>query len=180
MKNHYRIMGDITVIYLKRRNGSAVQCLIETKDLEIVQSIPGSWCIGKKSYTAYGIARTFVLLEDGKKKQIIMHRLVMNDPIGLQVDHINHNTLDNRRSNLRIVTGSENSQNRKGVNDKSKSGIRNVKWVGKLNKWEVRLRVNKKNIWIGSYDTKREAAIFASKAREKLMPFSKDAALVKK
>ena len=41
-----------------------------------------------------------------------MHRLIMNNPIGLVVDHINNQTLDNRRENLRIVSQSENMANR--------------------------------------------------------------------
>lgn len=47
-----------------------------------------------------------------KGKKIYMHRLLMGLPEGLQVDHINKQTLDNRCENLRIVTQSENNRNR--------------------------------------------------------------------
>lgn len=50
----------------------------------------------------------FYLMND--KRQYI-HRVIMNAPKGMVVDHINHNTLDNRKSNLRVVTNSENLRN---------------------------------------------------------------------
>ena len=54
-----------------------------------------------------------------------MHRLVMGNPEGMCVDHINGDTLDNRKENLRICTMSENSMNRKLRND-SRSGFKGV------------------------------------------------------
>jgi hypothetical protein len=49
------------------------------------------------------------------QKTFLLHRLIMDAPQGLEVDHINHDKLDNRRSNLRIVTHKKNTQNRKYV-----------------------------------------------------------------
>ena len=57
----------------------------------------------------------------GIRKQIIMHREIMKCPDHLIVDHINHDTLDNRKSNLRIVTYEQNGQNKiKRANTSSK------------------------------------------------------------
>lgn len=52
------------------------------------------------------------------KKKVYMHRLIMKQPLGLIVDHINNQTLDNRRENLRIVDHKENMNNR--INSKNK------------------------------------------------------------
>src|ERR1035437_8057727 len=50
-----------------------------------------------------------------KKRRIVrLHREIMGSPEGLKVDHRNHNTLDNRKENLRICTNSQNMMNRKG------------------------------------------------------------------
>lgn len=58
------------------------------------------------------------------KQQIQLHRYITNCPKYLQVDHINRNTLDNRRENLRTCTNQENSTNRKnGILQKDMAGI---------------------------------------------------------
>jgi HNH endonuclease len=57
---------------------------------------------------------------------IYLHRYLLDAPDGMVVDHINHNTLDNRRQNLRICTNQENNENRNGAYTTSKTGIRGV------------------------------------------------------
>ena len=83
------------------------------------------------------------------------------------VDHRDHETLDNRKSNLRLVNHIRNGQNRKGPSKHNKSGFRNVYWNKCKGKWRVEIVVNKKRIYIGDYDDKQEAAKVASEARKK-------------
>ena len=59
-------------------------------------------------------------------KTVYMHRLIAGTPDGLVTDHRNHDTLDNRRANLRVVTQSVNMLNRKGANSNSGTGVRGV------------------------------------------------------
>lgn len=61
---------------------------------------------GKKKYKTFPYCYISI-----NKKIVALHRYVMNCPNGLVVDHLNHNTLDNRRSNLRVVTYGENLRN---------------------------------------------------------------------
>jgi len=83
-----------------------------------------------------------------------LHRQVLNlQPRGGGcVDHINHNTLDNRRSNLRLTTNRGNHENRK------KHSIHGI-GIRKLDsgRFVARTWVGKKNVYIGSFDTKEEA-----------------------
>ena len=73
------------------------------------------------------------------------------------VDHINGNSLDNRRLNLRIVKQQQNIRNRGGAQSNSKSGIRGVYWHKQRNKWASTIRHNGKNISLGLYDDIEEA-----------------------
>lgn len=57
-------------------------------------------------------------------KRVRLHRFITKCPKGLQVDHVNHNTLDNRKENLRVVTLFQNQQNRVD----NKSGKVGVYW----------------------------------------------------
>ncbi len=93
----------------------------------------------------------------------IMHRMIMNTPKGMTVDHINHNGLDNRKVNLRNCTIQQNSCNiRKTPNRASKFlGVYHDK---KHNRWRARLVYKKKFYDGGSYATEIEAA----KARNEL------------
>jgi len=75
------------------------------------------WHADIKSNTCY--ARRTIRI--GKKpKRVYIHRVIMNPPSNMEIDHINHNGLDNRRCNLRICTHQENTFNTNGFKRKSK------------------------------------------------------------
>lgn len=69
------------------------------------------WCSAKGSGSYTSKLNNYAMKTSSP--QISMHRLVMKAPKGTIVDHINHNTLDNRRANLRFVTASQNQLNLK-------------------------------------------------------------------
>ena len=73
------------------------------------------------------------------------------------VDHINHNTLDNRRSNIRIVTIMQNAMNRKKIKNKT-SCYKGVCWHKSTSKWHCQIHVNKKRIHLGYFENEIEAA----------------------
>jgi len=100
----------------------------------------------------------YVITNDNKtRKRILLHRLIMNPPDGMIVDHINHNGVDNRKSELRICTNSENLANQKLRNVNS-SGYKGVSWDKKSKKWKVYIRVDSKRIHLGFFSNIKEAA----------------------
>lgn len=89
-------------------------------------------------------------------KTLRLHRLIMQTD--LQIDHINHNGLDNRKCNLRICTNQENNFN-KNHNRNPKSGYTGIRYNEKADSYYVRIMVNKKEISLGHYKTLEEALL---------------------
>lgn len=81
----------------------------------------------------------------------------MGIPEGMQVDHINGDTLDNRLSNLRILTGAENAINRK-KNANNSSGHKGVSWNKRLKKWHSQIRFDGKRFHLGFFNDVESAA----------------------
>lgn len=90
---------------------------------------------------------------NGKYKSIRMHRLIMDPPDGMVVDHINGDKLDNRRENLRVVSQRENAINRH-VPPGSSTGLYGVYWDNSKRKWRAMLG----QTIIGRYETPEIAA----------------------
>lgn len=95
-----------------------------------------------------------------------MHRLLMAAPPGLVVDHINRDSLDNRKSNLRLVTVQQNACNR-GRNrhrPNSTTIARGVRWRRRDNTWVVQYSRNGRVAFLKYCRTLREALLVAQKA----------------
>lgn len=88
-----------------------------------------------------------------KRTYLMMHNLIINPPKGQVVDHINGDSLDNRRSNLRIASNQQNSWNRRPRAD---SGFLGVRKSG--DQWMAAIYPNLTPISLGSYETKELAA----------------------
>lgn len=93
-----------------------------------------------------------------KGKTILMHRCLIAVPAGMQVDHINHNGLDNRKNNLRPCTMAQNQRNR-GVSKSNTSGCKGVYWNRKTNKWVAQIVSNQnEKTYLGSFLDIKDAA----------------------
>jgi len=129
-------------------NGDSI--IIDDLDYDLIPH--NAWMVNPKGYPQ----RTFN--RNGKRSAVKLHKILIQTD--LQVDHINHNKLDNRRDNLRIVTSQENAFNRikspgttsiyKGVTKR----VRKNKTV-----WESQIAKDGKRIYIGRFKTEVEAAI---------------------
>jgi hypothetical protein len=103
----------------------------------------------------------FYALRVEKEKTITMHRFILDCKKGEEADHRNHDTLDNRRENLRRSSSSQNKWNR-GPRKDCTSGFRGV-WKAR-NKFYAAVYANKKRHYVGLFDDPVEAA----KARDKV------------
>lgn len=101
--------------------------------------------------TNKGYARTY-------KIPTGMHRLVMNAQRGQYVDHIDHNPLNNQKSNLRFCTKTQNGMNRIKQKKNSSSKFKGVCWDKFHSKWVVLIKVNTKRKFLGSFNSEIEAA----------------------
>lgn len=167
----YEIRGDITALIMYRRDGSTVETLIDTADLSDALRSPSPWHID---------ARRRVTNSDGRAHRngtSYLHRYLMRPPDGMVVDHINGNTLDNRRANLRIVTQAQNMQNMR-LSNVNTSGERGISWCKQARKWQASIWVSGRLVYLGRYADHDEAINVVRAARAKYMPFSREAALI--
>lgn len=136
--------------------------LVDDEDHERLSKF--KWCAVVSMWGKRWIAGRGGKTINGKRKTIFMHREIMNTPSGLDTDHINHNSLDNRKCNLRICTRSENMCNRKGANRNSASKYLGVWWDENNKKWEAQIKVHYKQKYLGQFKSEKEAAIVRDKA----------------
>lgn len=122
--------------------------LVDTADFDEI--VKHKWSIYPRK-GAYYYPEAFI-----NNKQIFLHRYLLDCPKNLVVDHINGNTLDNRRTNLRIVSHEYNCFNLHR-NTRNTSGHRGISYVQKENRWKVKCRFNKTDYYIGRYKTLEEA-----------------------
>lgn len=120
-----------------------------------------------RTTNSYYACRTAKKNENNGRLSIRMHREIMKAKRGEQVDHINRNTLDNRKENLRFCTGGQNCAN-KGIVSTNTSGFKGVAWKKSTKKWMAYAKIHGKRKHIGYYDTALEAAVAHDKVAVEL------------
>jgi hypothetical protein len=123
------------------------------------------WHASKGRHTYYAQRKVW-LPEIKKEITIKMHRQIINVPDHLLVDHINHNALDNREANLRPATHSQNTCNTPKYKP-SRSKYKGVTWHKRKDKWQARIRINRKTIHLGYFNSQIKAAKARDQAARK-------------
>lgn len=98
-----------------------------------------------------------------KDKTLRMHKLFIE---GKYIDHINGDTFDNRKNNLRIATKSQNGMNR-NLQSNNTSGVAGVYWNKQINKWIAYIMVNREYIYLGSFNEFEDAVKVRKEAEDK-------------
>jgi hypothetical protein len=99
-------------------------------------------------------------------KVVFMHRLIMDPPAGMMVDHINGNEQDNRRCNLRICTPAQNARNSRKKGGASR--FKGAYWYASLRKWVAKICHNGKTTHLGWFDNEIDAASAYDRAARRL------------
>jgi hypothetical protein len=174
IKNEYEIVGDTIIIKIVNRKKEIYYSKVSLCDLDKLLSFNVKWHLfySKTTKLNYVSCSEYLGYVDGKPKYktYYLHRFLTDAPKNIYVDHINYDTLDNQRENLRFTTMSQNNKHRKGLNQNNSSGERNVSWIKKSNKYFVQFQIEGKNVVYGKFekDKLNEAIEFARELRNKL------------
>ena len=141
----YEIHDDYVSFEIIKEDGSIVKILIDEEDVPIIfnqQWHFDTYCRSNE----VGLLHRYILKNE------------LQDHEDLVVDHKNRNTTDNRKSNLRLATKSENGYNAKTRRNNS-SSVMGVCWKYDKNKWKAYITIKGKQVHIGYYDNFKDAVI---------------------
>lgn len=128
------------------------------------------WLVKKAPRTFYAYTKLMLL---GRMTTYTMHRLIVDPPPDLVVDHINGNGLDNRRANLRACTRMQNSWNQR-LSSRNTSGYKGVSWNAQHQRWAARLYANKTLVLDEYFDSAETAyKAYCAAAKEHFGEFAR-------
>lgn len=145
-------------IPLTGKHGKGKRAIVDADMYDYLNQF--KWHINSDGYPQHSFWNKETKKDVDKK----MHQVVMNTPKGMDTDHISSDKLDNRRSNLRICTHSQNGMNR-GRQSNNTSGYKNIYWSPPHKQWRIIIVVNKKRHNLGLYRNIEDAV----KARDEYL-----------
>lgn len=148
----YEICDEYALIYVKY-HGEFKKVKIDIEDVERCKNV-GIW-----SYTSNGYIVNC-------KSKLYLHRFIMNCPNGLEIDHVHHDLLDCRKSELRVSTSSQQKMNTKLRKD-NVSGHRGVCYDEKRQKWCVYVQSKNRRV-AKRFDEFKDACAYGDQMRSEL------------
>lgn len=151
--------GGCVFISLRARDGSIrALAIADEDDFDLIRQY--RWRLYNRGHHVGG------RLAGSRGPTHYMHHIVLGQvpTRPLEVDHIDGNGLNNKRSNLRIVTKSQNQQNKSRSHGSSR--FRGVYWDRSRDKWHAQVCLNGKMINLGRYSSEEEAGAVSYKFRE--------------
>ena len=139
-KNEIILYKNYAEIVLYNNNCDEIgRAIIDLEDVEKIKNYKWSLKNGYAFNTEVGL----------------LHRFLNEYPNDMVIDHINLNKLDNRRSNLRICTYSQNNMNTK-IKSSNTSGTKGVWWNAKREKWIAEIMIDNKKYYLGEFINKEK------------------------
>ncbi len=159
-----RIEGDVAYITLTKGYVAVID----------VEDVPLVGCHNWNAHTKAGTDRVYAVRgfrQAGAEIKVRMHRVIMGEPEGLEVDHRDGNGLNNRKrgdaGNLRVATTAQNQCNQRR-SSRNKSGYKGVSWNKKDKRWVAKIKHQRKAIYLGYFATPDAAAAAYAKASAEL------------
>lgn len=148
-------------IQLLGKKGKDKFVLVDDEDYEYL--IQWKWYCNNCGY-ALRYQKRKQMHKTSKYKSIFMHRIIIGVKEGELTDHRNRDRLDNRRKNLRKANKSTNGMNRPATSTKKYTKYKGIYWRKERGYWEVRIGLKGRVMYLGKYDTEKEAAEVYNKA----------------
>jgi hypothetical protein len=155
--NEYILHDDYAEIVIKSETFGTMSGLIDLEDVEKCKKFTWSLAHPKNRY---------YVVTDRKGEKLGLHRYVMDCPDDMIIDHKNNNGLDNRKSNLQIVTYKENAENR-SLSCLNTSGVTGVSWCERDKVWTTQITINGKKKNCGSFKNIKDAEKHVLEMRNK-------------
>lgn len=169
MKNEYNVLENHVEIIIRQRNGNIHKVLVSHESMEKLKEFNHKWHVyhNRNNNSYYACSTVYKGTFNGKTKyeNVRMNRFLVEAKEGEYVDHINHNTLDNRLENLRKLNNSDNTYHRKSANKNSSTGVRNVN-LSSDGKYVVQFCKQGKRIRLGRFNSLDEAKKVANDFRK--------------
>lgn len=141
--------NEATIIVNSPKYGK-INSIVDLNKVNIIKKF--TW-VAHYAPTQKGFYLRTQINKGGKRKTINLHRLITNCPEGLDVDHVNHDTLDNRMCNLKICSKIENLMNKSS----NTSGCCGVSWHKASKKWSAYINNKSKKVHLGLFKNKQDA-----------------------
>ena len=146
------------------KNMGKYVALVDDEEFESLNQF--KWCVAKSEKIFYAV-RTISI--DGKRRNLPMHNAILK---GKGIDHIDHNGLNNQKSNLRFCTVSENAMNNR-KQENAVSIYKGVCFCKRRKKWKATIQINGKSSYLGHFSSEVEAAkAYNAKAVELFLEFA--------
>lgn len=126
--------------------------LVDDEDFDVINKYKWTASV----YKSGRVCAVRAIKKDGKWTSLLMHRAILMAPGDMDIDHINHNAIDNRKTNLRIVTRQDNAKN-KALSSTNSSGNCGVYWDSANQKWRAQLTINGRLKSLGRFLLKEDA-----------------------
>ncbi len=142
---------DCTIVLYDARGDEKERAIIDREDYHKVKDL--KWCVGNKKYVISGCRPT-----------IQLHHIILGSPpAGMEIDHKDQDGFNNRKTNLRFCTRSQNKMNT-GHRSDTKSGYKGVYWNKSNGNWNVSICAKQSSIFLGVFESKIEAAKIYNRA----------------